>query len=52
MRRTQCPVLVYAKGALFEELSKIDGAKKVIDVSDEELRNMNERKKGNVNHTV
>ena len=52
LRRTQCPVLVYAKGALFEELSKIDGAKKVIDASDEELRNMNERKKGNVNHAV
>ena len=52
LRRTQCPVLVYAKGTLFEELSEIDGAKKVIDASGEELRKMNERKKGNVNHTV
>ena len=51
MRRTLSPVLVYAKDNLFDELSKRDGAKKVIDVSDEELRNLNERK-GIGKHTL
>ena len=44
LQRTLRPVIVYAKGDLFNELSQRDGAKKVINVSDEELRNLNEKK--------
>ena len=43
LRRTLHPVLVYAKGDLFNELSQKDGSKKVIDVADEELKNLNEK---------